>query len=78
MTVHVRMREAWLTHRVGEDLALDGATAKFLQADGKAWITGGDPQEMRTHGIEADAEVGAPILYPSRETFAGEVTRGGQ
>ena len=78
MSVHVRMREAWMTHRVGEDLALDGATAKFLQAEGKAWVTGGDAPEMEALGIAADSEVGPPIPYAPRESFAGDVVPGGQ
>lgn len=77
MTVHVRLREAWMTHRVGEDLALDGATAKFLQAEGKAWITGGDTAEMEQLGLVADAEVGPPIPYARREQYADDLVKGG-
>lgn len=76
MAVHVRMREAWMQLRMGEDAAVDGATAQFLRESGKAWITGGDPTEMTEWRLAADEEIGPPIAYPPRgDDLGAAVTR---
>jgi UDP-N-acetylmuramyl pentapeptide synthase len=76
MSVYVRLKEDWMIHHAGEDLALDAETAKFLQGAQKAWITGGDTGELAAHNIELDTEVGQPIQRKLQVTFAAEVERG--
>lgn len=69
MSIHIRMKEAHEGLRVGEDACVSGELAKQLQADGKAWITGGDPQDFETYGLEADTEVPEARSYPPAITL---------
>lgn len=77
MTVHVRMREAVAGLRVGEDAALEAATAKFLREQGKAWITGGDAADLDAAGLTCDEEIGPPVLYAPGETAQASVEKVG-
>jgi hypothetical protein len=73
MTIYVRMRENAVGLRMGEDAAIDGETAKFLKAQGKAWIVGGDAADFAAHDLECDPDAGPSIFYPAGERMGAVV-----
>lgn len=68
MAIHVRMKEADGTLRIGEDASVSGEYARDLKAAGKAWIVGGDAADFEEFGLEADSDVPAAVPYAAPDT----------
>ena len=65
MSIIVRIKEAAAGLRVGEEAALDAATAKFLHEQGRCWITGGDAADFDATGLVCDeGEIPPAVIYP--------------
>lgn len=79
MAIYVRPKQSIpdFNLRAGEDTALPGNLAKMLKDQGLVWIVGGDASDFAEFSLEADADAGPAIHYPSPERGEAEVIKKG-